>query len=308
MPSEGVAGFSTYSQLQEHIKTIHPPECRVCGMVCSSQRELKSHVEVRHGTLSVEDRKSFVCQEPGCRRAFTKKGNLNVHIESTHKAKKYVCGEVPPKSLNNVEGWDGVNACGRALSTKGSLQNHIRTTHLGMGRRRRKPAGKSRDDSSNDHSNTSNLMKLTGAGYDDDSRRHIDCLFPQCNFRFVRDYDLQIHLLSRHGLTEADAETFVTGTKGEIGPMSASSSAFPEDLMQEIISKNQDAVDIQGHEDIDDALFTGEGRFWIGDGLHDTDARGDDEWVRDEREMRAVIEDGTGAHEQDETMIDPILL
>ncbi|KAL8812325.1 MAG: hypothetical protein Q9200_001131 [Gallowayella weberi] len=184
-----------------------------------SQRELKSHVEVRHGTLSVDDRKTYLCPEPGCDRAFTKKGNLNVHIESTHKSKKYVCGAVSLESLNNVEGWDGLNACGRALTTKGSLQTHIRTVHMGIERRRRRKPKTAEDDPLDDYDgHASNLMKLTGAGYDDDIRRHLHCLMPDCNFRFSRGYDLRNHLINRHGLEDNEADTLLTeGTEGNRG-------------------------------------------------------------------------------------------
>ncbi|KAL8806503.1 MAG: hypothetical protein Q9182_001285 [Xanthomendoza sp. 2 TL-2023] len=226
--SEDIAGFSTYAQLQEHIKMRHPPECGICGLVCSSQRELKSHVEVRHGTLSVDDRKTYRCPEPGCVRAFTKRGNLNIHIEATHKSKKYICGVVPRESLNNVEGWDGLNACGRAVTTKGSLQTHIRTVHMGIERRRRRKTKTAEDDPIDYYDGqTSNLMMLTGAGYDDDSRRHIPCLMPDCNFRFSRGYDLQNHLTTRHGLVEDEADTLTAGTEGNRGSVATGEQKQP---------------------------------------------------------------------------------
>ncbi|KAL8733849.1 MAG: hypothetical protein Q9166_001837 [cf. Caloplaca sp. 2 TL-2023] len=289
---DGAAGFSTYAQLQEHIKTTHPPECGTCGLVCSSQRELKSHVEVRHGTLSVDDRKTFVCPEPGCGRAFTKKGNLNVHVEATHKAKKYVCGEVSLESLKNVEGWDGRNACGRALSTKGSLQNHIRTVHMGMGRRRRKASDQVLNDPND--GNTMNLMKLTGAGYHDNSRRRFVCLIPDCIFRFRRGYDVQIHLMTRHGLSEHDAEALIAGAEGHVGSMQADHEDLPENVMQDTDPKSWHLMDTHGCEHADNDILTEGGRFWIGDESNDYEARGDDEWFEDEREMREVEDGSTG--------------
>lgn len=201
------AGFSTYAELQDHIKRDHPPQCGICGLVCSSQRELKNHVEVRHDNPDVDERKSHLCPEPDCGRAFTKKGNLNVHIQSAHKAKKYICGLVELETLNRIEGWDGLNACAKALSTKGSLENHIRTAHMGMGKRRVKSrktmtCGSARQQGDFDV----NLMMLTGVGYEQHSGRLIACTVPKCDYRFSRSYDLQIHLMSRHGIPEQEAK------------------------------------------------------------------------------------------------------
>ncbi|KAI4285366.1 MAG: hypothetical protein L6R38_000722 [Xanthoria sp. 2 TBL-2021] len=308
-PKADAAGFSTYGALQQHIKTMHPPECSICGLVCSSHRELKSHVEVRHGTTSLDDRKTFICPEPGCGRAFTKKGNLNVHVEATHKSKKYICGEVALESLNNVEGWDGHDACGRALSTKGSLQNHIRTVHMGMGRRRSRPTEKSKDGSpENDHGTSSNLMKLTGAGYDEISSRHILCLMPDCDFRFGRAYDLRMHLMSHHDVPQDDAEKLLAATGRTMDSMSDENDFHPELSMRVTDAEDRSTMDIQGYEDLDDEAPAEGGRFWIGDELCDYETRGDDEWFEDEREMRSLIgDDQSGVQGPDAMTIDPSL-
>ncbi|KAL9601145.1 MAG: hypothetical protein Q9219_002744 [cf. Caloplaca sp. 3 TL-2023] len=205
-----VAGFSTYAQLQEHIKINHPPQCDQCGYICRSQRDLKNHVEIHHGQATLEERKTYPCPEHGCSRAFTKQGNLNAHIQSAHKAKRYICGKVELQSLNRVDGWDGLNACGRALSTKGSLESHIRTAHMGMGRRRSRKSKTHTSESSQDQqSHQMNLMKLTGVGYEQYSGRHVTCLIPHCDFRFGRKFDLQVHLVSRHNYSEREAEEII---------------------------------------------------------------------------------------------------
>ncbi|KAL8923334.1 MAG: hypothetical protein Q9172_003175 [Xanthocarpia lactea] len=306
---EGSTGFSTYAELQKHIKAMHPPECSTCGLVCSSQRELKSHVEVRHGEISVEDRKSFICPEPGCDRAFTKKGNLNVHIESTHKAKKYICGVVGLESLNNVEGWDGLNACGRALSTKGSLQNHIRTTHMGMGRRRSRSVKKTMEEPSDHHNGAiPNLTKLTGVGYDEVSSRHILCLMPECEFRFGRGYDLRIHLTAHHKIPKEDAEGIIGRVGDRDGPIGTERNVLPEFSMPDINARSWSAMDTQSYEDTDGVFLTEDGRFWFGDELCDNGTRGGEESFADEKEMRSLMEDGhPGVQGQDPRMIDPIL-
>ncbi|KAL8766118.1 MAG: hypothetical protein Q9209_007016 [Squamulea sp. 1 TL-2023] len=296
---EDTAGFSTYAELQIHIKAIHPPECSTCGLVCSSQRELKSHVEIRHGTASVDDRKTFICPEPDCSRAFTKKGNLNVHIQSAHKAKKYICGEVRLELLNNVEGWDGLNACGRALSTKGSLQNHIRTVHMDMGRRRSRPAKKSMGGPSASHDGaTSNLIKLTGAGYDKISSRHILCPMSECGYRFGRHYDLRVHLLSHHAVQEDDVDRFTASARHGLN------STYS---MQDFNAQDWSPMDTQGYEDDDDEGLINAGRFWIGDDSYDNESQDDDEWFQDENTMRLLIDDDrSGVQGQDTLAIDPI--
>ena len=76
--------FPTYGVLQEHIKTDHPPTCEQCGLACSTKSALKSHIEIKHGATKLEERKNIVCPEPGCGKGFTKKGNLNVHVQSAH--------------------------------------------------------------------------------------------------------------------------------------------------------------------------------------------------------------------------------
>lgn len=228
-PGEDTVGFSTYADLQDHIKVCHPPQCGICGLACSSQRDLRNHVEVRHGQTSVDERRTHLCQEPNCGRSFTKKGNLNVHIQSAHKAKRYICGQEDLGVLNRVDGWDGLNACGKALSTKGSLENHIRTAHMGMGKRRSKPmkeTGASLPGQQDDLD--LNLMKLTGVGYEEYSRRHIPCITPQCDFRFTRRYDLQVHLQARHGLSAHQANSLATSAVANLQHWNSGLQLFPD--------------------------------------------------------------------------------
>ncbi|KAL8705776.1 MAG: hypothetical protein Q9201_001122 [Fulgogasparrea decipioides] len=299
------AGFSTYAQLQEHIKIDHPPKCNTCGLACSSQRELKNHVELQHVMPNIDERKTHLCPEPNCGRAFTKKWNLHVHIQSTHQSKKYVCGEVKLGILNMVEGWDGLNACGRALSTKGSLESHIRTAHMGMGRRRSKARKRQTSDPTEQ-----NLIKLTGAGYKEDSGRHIECLLPDCEFRFKRAYDLQTHLLSHHSLPESDAERLIdtAGRNGDF--LSAHYTGFPDDLMQDIHPRDWHMLDTQGYRNISEEDVKDGGHYWMGDDQADADEQGEDGWFHEQMEMRMLIDgDDAEVQGQDEAaaVIDPFL-
>lgn len=298
---EGTAGFSTYTELQEHMKINHPPQCETCGLNCNSQRELKNHIEVRHGVSSLDERRTHVCQESGCGRAFTKRGNLNVHIQSAHKAKKYICGDKRLESLNNVDGWDGANACGRELSTKGSLESHIRTAHMGMGRRRsRNRKRQASDASKKQNAHDMNLLKLTGVGYEEYCGRHIPCLIPECGFRFGRLYDLQIHLISRHGLSESEATSSTVGVDDRSSRWIASYDDMPE------CPTDDNHYDFSDSHEIDNSNG---GNFWAGDGFDECDDR-DDDWLEDEREMQKLIDDDESKDQESSeaiAMIDPYL-
>lgn len=200
-------GFSTYTELLAHIDIEHAPTCEACGLQCKSQRALKSHLDIVHGPLGVDERRKYACGEPGCGRAFTKKGNLNVHVRTTHGQKRFICGSVDLSCLKNIADWDGSNACGQALSTKQSLEGHIRAVHLGLSHswrnadnlitERKKPRSKP----------IPTLVRLTGAGYDNESGRDISCLMPNCKYRFMRNYDLEVHLSFHHGLSSHELES-----------------------------------------------------------------------------------------------------
>ncbi|KAI4158903.1 MAG: hypothetical protein L6R39_000462 [Caloplaca ligustica] len=304
------AAFSTYAELQGHIKVYHPLRCDNCGQVCHSQRDLKSHIEVRHGKSILDERKTHVCPETDCGRAFTKKGNLNVHIQSAHKAKKYICGQVDLETLNKVEGWDGSDACGRPLSTKGSLENHIRTVHLGMGKRRSQSTVEVIPVPANTQGGYDlNIMKLTGVGYEQYSGRHIPCQVPDCQFRFSRAYDLQVHLELRHNLPVHEAKAWTSGMDGKshhkVTDHGTSSNVFMHDVdpvaPQMLLPQGLDSMYEEG-------LPYG-GRFWVGNDLDGVE-NGNDDWVKDQMEVQRHL-DGkdAGAQGSNEaaTTIDPSL-
>lgn len=201
--------FSTYTELQAHLGREHPPTCTDCGLQCKSQRELKAHVDILHGSFGVDERRTHACPEPECGRGFTKKGNLNAHIKTVHGEKKFTCGGIDLSSLNNIGTWDGSNACGRGLSTKGNLEEHIRTTHLNLDHSRKNKKEKIK--SLPPHKIISPLTRLTGAGYENESGRHISCLLPGCEFQFFRDHDLETHLRLYHGIPNHAIENLQKG-------------------------------------------------------------------------------------------------
>lgn len=201
------ATFPTYALLQEHIRTVHPPKCPNCPVVCSTSRELRRHLEVAHGDVSLEERKVFPCTEAGCDRSFTKKGNLTVHIRTVHKGeKRFSCGETDLSASKRVAGWDGIG-CGKRYGSKLALEEHIRTAHLGFQNakaERRQRLGVAKNPHAGPHIST--LAALTGQGYAEETGRHIPCFYDSCEHRFHRDYDLWVHMTAKHHCSEDEVQ------------------------------------------------------------------------------------------------------
>lgn len=203
--------FPTYTLLQEHIRIVHPPRCPNCPIVCSTSRELRRHLEVAHGHVSLGDRQVFACTFPGCDRSFTKRGNLSVHIRTVHeKEKRFCCGESDLSTSKKVAGWNG-NGCGKRYGSKLALEEHIRTAHLGFQnakaeRRQRLGLNSKRSQNPRPSHQMSTLAALTGQGYAEETGRHIACLYASCEYRFHRDYDLWNHMTAKHGCSEDEVQ------------------------------------------------------------------------------------------------------
>lgn len=190
---------------------------------------LERHIEAKHSNLDIDQRKKFPCLELQCGKSFTSKSNLQKHVRHVHEeAMSFVCGMVDPRTLKHVTNWDGSNACGRALSSKYNLIGHIRTVHLGLGRLRRS-VGEEKAPCSGDEA----LMRLTGVGYD--GGREIVCSIQGCAHRFPREYDLQRHLHSQHGLELSDIDRY----HGNLDQLSQASSQDESESM--INTKNVEA-------------------------------------------------------------------
>ncbi|KAI9893617.1 MAG: Strongly-conserved Zn-finger binding protein (TFIIIA) [Vezdaea aestivalis] len=200
-------GFQTHYELHSHQAEVHPPTCIHCDKVFPSTRPLLQHLEVRHGVeadLPQSLESVHLCEEEDCGKTFSKKSNLTVHIRSVHQGEKpFECGVV---SLDNIEGWTEGLGCGAKFKAKASLEQHIRTAHLGKKskateRRVKKGVGRK-----SQRRQQSAISALTGVSYGVDTGRTIACLEETCEFRFMRLYDLRVHLVSRHGLSEADVD------------------------------------------------------------------------------------------------------
>ncbi|KAJ5807815.1 hypothetical protein N7474_009084 [Penicillium riverlandense] len=203
--------FPSYALLQEHIRTVHPPKCPNCPVICATSRELRRHLEVAHGDVSLEERQIFDCTVPGCGRSFTKKGNLTVHIRTVHEGeKRFACGETDLSTSKKVEGWDGLG-CGKRYGSKLALEEHVRTSHLGYPnakaeRRQRLGLANGSNTTPGGSHQMSTLAALTGQGYAEETGRHIACFYDECEYRFHRDYDLWVHMSSKHGCSEDDVQ------------------------------------------------------------------------------------------------------
>jgi hypothetical protein len=105
-----------------------------------------------------------------------------------------------------VEGWNG-DGCGKRYGSKLALEEHIRTSHLGFlnakaERRQRLGLSKAQQNTQSRPTGLSALAALTGEGYAEETGRQIACFFEACAHRFHRDYDLWVHMGSKHGCVE----------------------------------------------------------------------------------------------------------
>lgn len=110
----GKESFAKFSQLQKHIKMVHPMgprQCDECGRSFRTASGLSKHKHT-HRALAA-DRKHFQCDFAGCSAAFTSKSNLGTHVRSKHtQPNSFVC-----------------TACERTFSYLVVLQRHMRTIH-----------------------------------------------------------------------------------------------------------------------------------------------------------------------------------
>ena len=297
VPAE--VGFSTYSELQEHIKIEHPPTCMECGKQFFRPRELKVHNESQHGAANLEQRRTHLCSEPGCGRGFTTKGNLTAHFRTVHaREKQFICSKGAITTLNIVGNWGGDDACGWAFMTKANLEEHVRTKHLGLdhSRKRRKQAKAGL-------TSVSTLTKLTGSGYVEESGRNIACLISDCEHRFFREVDLNGHLQSHHGMSISEFPNHLERQDGSV--VGFTWDGNPHYMTAEDVEADRA---IEARNVLDGDMQTGEDStmidepFWIGADSTDVDY-GEDDRTRDQMESQRFVH----RENEDEVMIDPVL-
>ena len=279
--------YSTYSALQDHMAVEHPPTCTDCAIRFSSQATLKTHIEMNHGNFDTAQRRTHFCHESDCEATFTNRGNLNVHLQTIHGDKRFVCGKINSATMKLPEVWDGTGACGSAFTSKARLIDHIKTAHLGIVIKR---PGKTRKEQKRSRKKVlPTLTGLTGSGYAEESGRHIACLMPQCEWRFLREYDHEMHLQSHHGLADLEIQAMrMDNDFGELCPHSSLQHPFKFASAEDIAAET--ALDAQ-YEGVDEANPPEDrGQFWLGD-RDPSMIDFANEWPHDEMEMHRLIHD-----------------
>ncbi|KAL9104206.1 MAG: hypothetical protein Q9163_000806 [Psora crenata] len=283
--------FSTYSALQEHIAISHPPTCAECGMKCISQATLKSHVEVIHGNMSIEKRKMHFCPQLDCGAGFTKKGNLNVHLQTVHGDKRFVCGQVELKQMKGMDVWDGLGGCGSVFTSKARLVEHIRKVHLRLEIKRISKTKKQEKRACS--KGVSTLARLTGSGYAEESGRHIACLVSECDWRFIREYDHEMHLQSHHGIADLEIQAIRRDRSVFEDPYYPSPFkghlTFTDAQDQDPTPAKRAMDTLFGYFDENESIDDN-GRFWLG-GEDNTIVDTCEQRLFDEMEMQRLIHD-----------------
>ena len=284
--------FTNYADFKTHNKTVHPPVCNECGRKCRSARELARHFEMLHGAQGLDERKIYVCSEPDCDKKYTTKSNLTAHVRQGHRTSRtVVCQDVDRSALRRIAGWDGSNACEKACRSKRALEEHIRTEHMGFPPRKARiqPVSTKSHSGKQTEPKTKAIGLLTGTAYAEGPERNISCLMPACDFKFIREYDLERHLQARHHLSSSDIESLQIDSQVPSGR---------NDLM-DVCEDEESAPMHDWCEELESAAASG-GPFWLGG----SDEGTEDEWELDETEIERLIDVGLSEN----IAIDPALV
>jgi hypothetical protein len=310
-------GFTTDAQLQAHVKKEHA-NCPFCERRCVSQSALEKHIESQHSGTTLAQRKNIPCTYLGCAKTFTKKSNLTVHIRTAHNGERYICGTFDVSNVRDLAPFNTDDACGKDFVSKANLEDHVRTAHLGLPslinskRSRPNPAA---DDDEGDLDAPRKRRKgkkifeppsafddLTGAVYDDDERRTIPCTVPGCRHRFMREYDLEVHLRTKQHQHVAACSLDIDSQSVANQALSALTqySQRSQNTLGNDNSPPEDDEGVAGLGMLYSPAFTdwelqeqtlAGGPFWVGadgDGAEGMLLR--DQWMQDELEMRRLID------------------
>lgn len=155
----GKESFDKFSQLQKHMKAVHPPspkECEECGRRFRTSSGLRKHVQTHESVAA--DRKRFECEFASCIAAFTSRSNLRSHIRSKH---------TQPNAF-------GCPTCGQSFSYLVVLQRHMRSIHnVSPAASRRRGAADTRSDACRSTSWSQTAQRRIEHGADQ-SAQHIE--------------------------------------------------------------------------------------------------------------------------------------
>jgi general transcription factor IIIA len=301
-------GFTTNAQLQTHIRKEHA-NCLFCDLKCSSQRELQKHIETQHSGTTLEERKNVPCTFAGCAKKFTKKSNMEQHVNSVHMGQRFICGSFDVSSTPDLEGFTLDSGCDQEFVSKANVEDHIRTSHLGLpslinaNRVKSTTVSVVEDDDFGSQAKKGRKKGKKASAIDQllGIDRNIPCIFPDCAHRFVRDNDLQNHLRSAHQPappTVDDALNFQNFQDRPafsfpdmnmlMGGESLGGQATPQDDGRAELDALYDQADINW--EFQRRGLEG-GPFWVGadDGAFTPQPQ--DQWLQEEMEMRQLIGD-----------------
>ncbi|ETW80462.1 putative transcription regulator [Heterobasidion irregulare TC 32-1] len=124
LPATEPAYFPTWTALQHHIRTAHPPTCphASCnGRTFASHAGLRAHLKVHADAdrrRGGEVGRDWRCEEDGCWKEFKSKKALTTHHTITHLGRRdFVCPEI---------------GCARAFGYKHILQRHVARVHAAV--------------------------------------------------------------------------------------------------------------------------------------------------------------------------------
>jgi general transcription factor IIIA len=319
-------GFVTEKAFQAHVRKEHA-NCAFCELKCRSQRELQKHIETLHSGSTLEERKNIPCTYAGCDRRFTKKNNLTAHIRTAHMGERFICGNFDVSSYPDLSQFDDDDGCGSDFVSKQYLVDHIRTSHLGLPsvlNANRKKASSISDIETDDgdeyiaedfsdgeeeqysepkrttkraskaKSKSSTIDDLIGVSYENDPKRKTPCPVLNCPYRFIRNYDLQVHLRTSHQDWVPTFETpfppsFNTDTSFQYPEPSMDTyvmgpeCSYAEASMSNFIEPNADI-----EWELQRQAMEG-GAFWVGSDDSPSKDYVDQEWTQEVEEMRRLI-------------------
>ncbi|KAI0094720.1 hypothetical protein BDY19DRAFT_872574, partial [Irpex rosettiformis] len=230
--------YPTWTALQHHIRTAHPPTCphpECDGKTFTAQKGLRAHLkiheqrEMEEGLNVMEfDReddagsdtspstkkrrggevgRDWVCGIEDCTKDFKSKKALTLHQKVNHEGRRdFVCPH---------------ETCGRAFGYKHLLQRHLAKLHA-LHSHSEVATSEDSEASSTDHAPYLDIDRITGKSYNVRAAQQLAtshklrCPHPDlhelslesfcgsssrpCEYVFSRAYDLRRHLMSEHAI------------------------------------------------------------------------------------------------------------